>query len=445
MTSNIDPTKPQHGKAYTANVRANFQAALDEIEFLQSHDVTTTNPVETLYVKGDDTTDGSLRFSPSETNSGAIKAELRTASVWDRTAFDIASSTLHLGHDLSLGSSGEWLRTFSVLHGLNSLVPHVHFTDELGTNQLHSPLVSLKFTREPIQFQFGGMASGTVLSDSISMNHRAIYSSIYLKGGTIAATEPVTVELRRDSPVGDVFFKRSYNQSLFTSGKMGDITSVTDPSSSGAITTVTDNGSGLAVFHTNAPENLVVGSAVNIRSGIYLGTHFVSAVVSTTSFETGALFIGDSTSLYNSVEIDIHSVTHDLQNGDEIRVYGTTNYDANYIVYGVEADNFRVTRTYVTDQTGGWISSADILIDLKGDVSSDAGDIWYASLTSAAPISVATDAVGKWWFANDLQLSDTVGVNLDNQLFTAEAGVIINDEANYVISHRFQLGTYNID
>jgi TolA-binding protein len=36
MTSNIDPTKPPEGKAYTADVRANFQTAHDEISALQT-------------------------------------------------------------------------------------------------------------------------------------------------------------------------------------------------------------------------------------------------------------------------------------------------------------------------------------------------------------------------------------------------------------------------
>jgi hypothetical protein len=35
MASNIDPTKPSYGKAYTSEVRKNFQYAKDEIEELQ--------------------------------------------------------------------------------------------------------------------------------------------------------------------------------------------------------------------------------------------------------------------------------------------------------------------------------------------------------------------------------------------------------------------------
>lgn len=35
MSSNIDPTKPTSGIAFTADVRANFQAAKNEIEAMQ--------------------------------------------------------------------------------------------------------------------------------------------------------------------------------------------------------------------------------------------------------------------------------------------------------------------------------------------------------------------------------------------------------------------------
>lgn len=44
MASNIDPTKPSSGNAYTEDVRANFAFAKAEIEALQSHAASTTNP-----------------------------------------------------------------------------------------------------------------------------------------------------------------------------------------------------------------------------------------------------------------------------------------------------------------------------------------------------------------------------------------------------------------
>ena len=421
-----------------------------------SPDLSVRNAKEFVYVKGDADTDGSLRFDPSVANVGAVSVQLRTDGVWDRTALDVSGDTIHLGHDLSLAASGEWLRTYTIVHDHNSLIPHTHLTDAEGTTQLHTPAVSLKYYRNTIQPTYGGIVDGALITDTLEISHRTITTKLYLKCGLTAVTEPVTLTIRKGSFEGDLFWQRDLPVSMFPVGRLGDYSEVIDASVFGAqISSVTDDGSGTAVFHTPTPHGLSVSQILQAINGFppqtYDGPGFVAAINSPDTFEITRTpggpsigYLGPGSGTYDTASATIVAPNNDMNDLELVRLYDGAVYNGSFTVYNTQPNSFDFDINYGGDSSGSWNGSTDIEIDLGGDVSADAGDVWYITLESAAPMSFVTDPAGALWSAADFQLVETIDIVENTQLFTAEADVIINDEAEYTLWKVFQSGTYRL-
>jgi len=84
MASNIDPTKPSGSIAYTADVRANFASAKDEIEALQAQAVGQVAPYVTMTGSWDWTTT-------------AATPPLNNKLWWDQSASTIVMSAIANG------------------------------------------------------------------------------------------------------------------------------------------------------------------------------------------------------------------------------------------------------------------------------------------------------------------------------------------------------------
>ena len=100
-------------------------------EHAGSTDVTIINPRDILYIKGNETTDGSIRFRfitrvPPDPQETFAHIELRGSGVWNDTGMIFSSGSISLGRDLSVSAVGEFLQTF-----LASVDPL------LGTRSLH--------------------------------------------------------------------------------------------------------------------------------------------------------------------------------------------------------------------------------------------------------------------------------------------------------------------
>ena len=303
-----------------------------------SPDLSVRNAKEFVYVKGDATTDGSLRFDPSLSNPGAVAVQLRTEGVWDRTALDIAASTLHIGHDLSLAAAGEWLETDSITHEHKSLVPHIEFNDAVGTQFAHSPLVSLKYYRYLFQQDVRDELIGTSISDTLVIGRKALNSKIYLKGGSVAPTEPVTLSFRKDSPSGDLFWRRGIPPSTFMVNKFGPVEGASAaPNPAFSIIDSTQNG-------------LANGEVVHINgSQHYDGFHSVSDVT-TDTFQIARPFVGDDVGEWVTV------------NDSEIDLLGDISSNVGDVWYiTVEC---ATPMSIITDSSGNWWGGLDLqLID----------------------------------------------------------------------------------
>lgn len=146
---------------------------------------------------------------------------------------------------------------------------------------------------------------------------------------------------------------------FFKPGISGNITTITEGSfPSETITSVADNGSGLARFTFVAPPTLYVDQNVTISgyttNTAYNGTFRVLATTATTfdvvvsfgSDESGGAFTGD--------RVTCVDIAHGLSAGQTLTIFDTINYDGPAIIFNVTANDFMISRTFVIDETAQW-------------------------------------------------------------------------------------------
>ncbi len=158
-------------------------------------DVTVTNPNDLVYIKGDATTNGSVRFRVAD---GVTSIRQRINDVWNYGSLLISSGSLLLELDMVLGALAGFLRTTnpsgSVGHNV-SIIPHIEHDDITGTTtkQLHVPITNIAATF--VLFSTAvSQVSGTVLGQSIADTPgRALSTSVH-EVDTTGATSTVTVK-----------------------------------------------------------------------------------------------------------------------------------------------------------------------------------------------------------------------------------------------------------
>lgn len=153
------------------------------------------NPTDppTLYIKGSEFVDGSIRFQFTS-NDLVANIELRTKGVWNDTGMRIASSSLSIGRDMVLSAVAGHLETFnpSAVQGhTKGLIPHILFTDD-GTGLLETPILDA----EKVFTVFGPAVSETI-GTTIGINlgvtpGRVIEESIH-EVGSVGSSDIVTV------------------------------------------------------------------------------------------------------------------------------------------------------------------------------------------------------------------------------------------------------------
>lgn len=158
------------------------------------------NSVSELYLKGDETTDGSIRFVVDVTGDNG-EIQLRTTGVWAPTGLVISAETLFIGKDTSLSAIGSELKVESIQESTKRLLLEVEF-DDLGTRFPRTAVLGPLLIREVFipfddtelvtnSFELSGPAPET--------GYRYKY---YNKMGSVAATSPVTMKLFRGTGTG---------------------------------------------------------------------------------------------------------------------------------------------------------------------------------------------------------------------------------------------------
>lgn len=177
-------------------------------------DVTVANAAEYIYLRGNADTDGSLRLLPTTNVANQFKFQLRTDGTWNDTGIQVQGETVHLGRNLSLASAGEWLETNSQAGDTDrNLVPHINFNDD-GTQTPHVPLLSPKVTRLEVQPDDSSEVSGLILESLQASPVSNLVDRLYLKVGSIGATESVLMTFRYGGDAGPIFWEHLFPASL---------------------------------------------------------------------------------------------------------------------------------------------------------------------------------------------------------------------------------------
>lgn len=179
-------------------------------------DVTVDNSGNVIYLKGNETTDGSLRMIPDTSFGTEFEFQIRENGVWNDTGILIAASTVYLGRELQVSAAGEYILTRDDSEEIRSLVPHVRFDPVTGTaDEVVVPSVSALSSNVIIQSDDTGEVSGSTIQFIGVATDTLLANTLLLRTGVSSATGDVTVKLLRTSYTDGLFFQRSYPQTTF--------------------------------------------------------------------------------------------------------------------------------------------------------------------------------------------------------------------------------------
>jgi hypothetical protein len=107
-------------------------------------DVTSYNFNDSIFYRGDEDKNGSLRIIPGLGAGRNLRIQVKINGHWQATGLELSQGSLHMGRDLNLEAFSGWLETFSLNTGHRSLVPHSNFTELAGSEQVHMPFLGVK-------------------------------------------------------------------------------------------------------------------------------------------------------------------------------------------------------------------------------------------------------------------------------------------------------------
>ena len=153
--------------------------------------VNVKNSKDILYIKGDDTTDQSIRIKFDEGDSIA-HIEKRADGVWNDTGFRFSAGSIELGRDLLVGSAASFIETFNeaIADGhQRALIPHIPF-NTTGTQQLHTPVLD-NLRVDTVYGPAVSETTGTSAGISFFTNHARFVNIISHEVGNTGATTPI--------------------------------------------------------------------------------------------------------------------------------------------------------------------------------------------------------------------------------------------------------------
>jgi len=181
-----------------------------------SLDVSIANPRDILYIRGNETTDGSIRFhflgEPGETEA---HVELRASGVWNDTGMIFSAGSINLGRDLRVSAVLEFLQTFNAsadpLLLTRSLYGHIPYHPFSGTEpNLTPPLTGMPIMPVldfPVLFDVfppftpDNDITGTTISIIFpTLSARVLTDSQHQTGG-VAASAPVEITYTKNGVI----------------------------------------------------------------------------------------------------------------------------------------------------------------------------------------------------------------------------------------------------
>ncbi len=158
-------------------------------------DVTKDNPPNVVYVKGNETTDGSVRYS-IVVNRGVNVTEIqkRIGGLWQPTSFKTGANSVLVGTLISLSAAGTNLITTDDDGHTNF---HVRSEVENGVATTLSNIINSFAFQERAVFrsdESSEFTGTTIEAQTIDNPVHLITQSFYFKTGATEATEPVRIQ-----------------------------------------------------------------------------------------------------------------------------------------------------------------------------------------------------------------------------------------------------------
>ena len=135
-----------------------------------------------------------------------------------------------------------------------------------------------------------------------------------------------------------VYVERTSSISAFADGGGGNITAFSD--AGGGKVTVTSAGHGCS-----NGEVVTISGTTN-----YNGVYTISGVT-TNTFNITHAFVATETGTFKRGTI-VTSANHGCKDGESIVISGTTNYNGTYTIFSVTTNTFRITKDFVSTETG---------------------------------------------------------------------------------------------
>lgn len=164
-------------------------------------DVSVNNPNTTIYLKGNESTDGSIRYQIIQADGSDItEIQLRVDGLWQPTSFKTGSGSVLVGVLLRLSAAGNNLittdgATRAFFNARAAFQGGVNFRSE-GQASLATIFNITDFTERGIfRSDESSTFTGTLI-ENITLNNTVhlITGLFYFKTGATAATEPVRIE-----------------------------------------------------------------------------------------------------------------------------------------------------------------------------------------------------------------------------------------------------------
>jgi len=188
-----------------------------------SVDVTIVNPRDLVYIKGNATTDGSIRYriDIDETVIEVGKKDpLGPDILFNDTGLRVGSSSISLGRDLRVGAAGAFIETFNLSeiegHFL-ALIPNIAFDARGSVDPAQCPIVDIREDFIIFDGPVDGTITGKVLGQSlISPTNKLLHSTSHITGIT-GATAPVQFSFYKGTDnTGDLLLRLNLFSSLMS-------------------------------------------------------------------------------------------------------------------------------------------------------------------------------------------------------------------------------------
>lgn len=176
--------------------------------------ITTYNSVDCVYLKGDETTDGSIRFIQHGNELPHIEERIET--IWQDSELQIAPSTLWLGKNVGLSAIGSYLAVHAD-DGHMHFYSHSEFDPITGLTIKDAQIINAYDFVESVVFQsdFSNEWTGTAIEYPLTATGHNISKNLQFKTGSTMPSAPVRYCVWEGADkTGKLIYDRTYPVNL---------------------------------------------------------------------------------------------------------------------------------------------------------------------------------------------------------------------------------------